>query len=99
MADVITRRNDAAHRYEGTRDGEDVGLLDFVREDTQIVFTHAGTFPQFEGQGVGSAIVRFALDEVRAEGGVTVVPRCPFVLDWIERHPDYQDLLAPRAQG
>lgn len=96
---MITRRNDAAHRYEGTRDGEDVGLLDFVREDARIVFTHAETYPRFEGQGVGSAIVRFALDDVRAEGGVTVVPRCPFVRDWIERHPDYQDLLDSPTQG
>ena len=96
---MITRRNDAAHRYEGTRDGEDVGLLDFICEDGQIVFTHAETFPQFEGQGVGSAIVRFALDQVRTEGGLSVVPRCPFVRDWIDRHPDYQDLLASPAQA
>lgn len=90
---VTTRRNDAESRYEGWRGEEQLGLLDFVRTDGQIVFTHAETFPQYEGQGVGSAIVRHALDEVRANGTLAVVPQCPFVRAWIGRHPDYQSLL------
>jgi uncharacterized protein len=46
-----------------------------------------------EGGGVGSALARAALDFARAEH-LRVVPRCPFTAAYIERHPEYQDLLA-----
>ena len=46
----------------------------------------------FEGQGVGSSLVRQELDDVRARGGLRVRPSCPFVRGWIDKHPDYADL-------
>ena len=45
------------------------------------------------GHGLGGTLVRGALDDVRARGG-SVVPLCPFVRGWIDRHPEYQDLLS-----
>ena len=47
----------------------------------------------FEGQGVGSALARTALDDVRASGR-SAVPKCPFIRGWIDKHPDYADLVA-----
>ncbi len=44
------------------------------------------------GQGIGSKLVKGALDQVRADG-LKVVAQCPFVRGWIEKHPDYADLL------
>ena len=45
-----------------------------------------------EGHGGGSTLVEAALDRVRDEG-LRVVPRCPFVASYIERHPAYADLV------
>jgi len=52
--------------------------------------------PDRSGAGVGSAIVRFALDDIRALG-MRVRPTCWFVAGWIERHPEYADLLEEGA--
>ncbi len=55
--------------------------------------------PDRSGAGIGSAIVRFALDDIRGQG-MTVRATCWFARGWIERHPEYQDLLedAPQDQ-
>lgn len=57
-----------------------------------IAFTHTEVDDAVEGQGLGSRLIRYALDDVRARG-LKVRPVCPFVKTWIRRHEDYQDLL------
>jgi uncharacterized protein len=47
---------------------------------------------EHEGQGVGSAIARYALDDARARG-LSVRPLCPYIRGWLERHPEYGDLI------
>ncbi|MEV5569058.1 GNAT family N-acetyltransferase [Spirillospora sp. NPDC052269] len=81
-------------RYEITVDGTLAGFSEYVlrANGRMVVFTHTEIFPEFEGQGVGGALARGALDDVRA-GERTVVPLCPFIKGWIEKHPDYQDLV------
>ena len=53
---------------------------------------HTEVDDAYEGQGVGSAMVRQMLDQIRADGGRNVTVLCPFVNAWLRRHPDYQDL-------
>jgi predicted GNAT family acetyltransferase len=48
--------------------------------------------PELGGKGIGSKLIRGALDQVR-DDGLKVIPQCPFVKAFIEKHPDYQDLL------
>ena len=82
-----------AGRYE-IRDGDRLlGVAAYERRGERIVFTHTEVDPDAGEDGLGSRLVRAALDDVRSQGG-TVVARCPFVRGWIERHPEYQDLLA-----
>ena len=82
------------HRYEIAVGGERVGLLAYRLDGAVIVFLHAEIDPAREGQGLGSRLARGALDDARARG-LAVVPRCPFVADFIERHADeYRDLVA-----
>ncbi len=81
-----------ADRYEA-RDGDRVlGLAAYRRQGDRVVFTHTEVDPDAEGSGVGSTLVRGALDDVRAHG-LRAVPRCSFVRTWIDRHPDYADLV------
>jgi predicted GNAT family acetyltransferase len=82
-----------ADRYE-IRDGEQVlGFAAYQRRGDTVVFVHTEIDPDAGQSGLGSTLVRAALDDVRAKGG-SVVPRCSFVRGWIERHQEYADLVA-----
>ncbi|MGI8712529.1 MAG: GNAT family N-acetyltransferase [Solirubrobacteraceae bacterium] len=82
-----------AGRYEITAEGERVGLLTYQLAPGVITFLHAEVDPASEGNGFGSRLVSGALDDARARG-LSVRPLCPFVVAYIENHPDYRDLLA-----
>ena len=82
-------RNDEKSRYE-IRIGETVaGFAAFRIQPGRVVFTHTVVDPDFEGQGLGSTLVRDALTDVSARGE-TIVPFCPFIQDWLKRHPDFE---------
>ena len=93
MSDVEVHDNAAGSRVEARVDGELAGFAAYIDRGAVRVFTHTEVDPAFAGQGVGGAIARGALDEARASG-LTVVPRCPFIKGWIDKHPDYADLIA-----
>ena len=68
--------------------------LDYVKEkDGTLNLVHTEVAPALRGRGVGEAVVRYALDAARS-AGVKVIPTCPFVKKFVERHPDYRDLVA-----
>ncbi|GGV42802.1 N-acetyltransferase [Actinomadura cremea] len=83
-----------AKRYEARVDGEPevAGVAEYIRTTELVAFVHTEVAPEYEGRGVGSALVRTALDEARA-AGLGVLPTCPFFAGWIARHPEYRDLL------
>jgi predicted GNAT family acetyltransferase len=85
----VTRRDED---YEITVDGVVAGHSFVIRRGHTVVFDHTEIDPAFEGQGLGGRLARAALDDVRAHGE-QVIARCPFIKGWIEKHPDYQDLL------
>jgi uncharacterized protein len=82
------------HRYEVTVDGDPAGFAVYEdRADGVRVFTHTEVSDDYEGRGVGSALARGALDDVRASGR-RLVARCPFIASFVRRHPEYGDLVA-----
>jgi predicted GNAT family acetyltransferase len=93
MAEVTTTKVEELNRYEAHIGDDRAGLLEHVLDDGVITFTHTEVGDAFGGRGVGSALVRDALNDVRATGGLRVVAECPFVKAWIDKHPDYADLL------
>lgn len=94
MTDEVTvRDNPEQNRYEARIGGVLAGFSTYQLGTDQITFLHTEVAPKFEGKGVGSAIALHALDEVRATGGRSVIPLCPFIKAWIDRHPDYQPLV------
>ena len=95
-SDVTVRDNPGEGRFEAYVDGRLAGFSAYELSDGVITFTHTEVDDAFEGQGVGSALVRQELDAVRADGHLRVRPRCPFVRAWIDRHPDYADLTRRR---
>ncbi|MGB3830098.1 MAG: GNAT family N-acetyltransferase [Ornithinimicrobium sp.] len=95
MSNITVSNNAAASRFEIQRNGEVVGHLDYRTMGNTVDLTHAETDDAVRGQGIGGQLVQGALDTIKVEK-MTVIPTCPFVADWIERHEDYQGLLAPR---
>jgi predicted GNAT family acetyltransferase len=89
MSTDVRRRE---HDYQITVDGVPAGVAQFRVEGDLVVFTHTTVEKAFEGQGIGSALAAAALDDVRAQGK-RVVPLCPFIRAWIDKHPDYADLV------
>jgi predicted GNAT family acetyltransferase len=83
--------NSEKHRFELAVDGH-IAATYYKISDDVITFIHTEVPPELGGQGIGSKLIRGALDQVRT-AGLKVIPQCPFVKAFIEKHPDYQDLL------
>src|SRR5438128_5692343 len=89
---VEIARDEGAHRYVIAVDGEPAGLTQYRDRPDLLAFVHTEIDDRFEGQGLGSRLVSFALDDVR-ERGLEVLPFCPFVNGYIQRHREYADLV------
>src|SRR5262245_5463537 len=91
-APVVVRNNPEELRYELVVDGDVAGEILYRRSPDRIALVHTEVSPSLEGQGLGSRLVAGALDDVRAHG-LRAVPICPFVRSYIQRHPEYGDLV------
>lgn len=95
MSDIQVTMNGEESRFEAHREGELLGFIDYAIADGVMDMPHTKVFPEYEGQGVGSALVKQSLDLVRGlDGGFKVKPTCPFIDVYIKRHPEYEDLRA-----
>jgi predicted GNAT family acetyltransferase len=93
MSDMQVVHAEADRRYEILVGGKRAGSAHYRRKGDTVVFTHTEVGEEYEGHGVGSALARGALDDVRARGEQAIA-ECPFIKAYIEKHPEYQDLLA-----
>jgi predicted GNAT family acetyltransferase len=81
-------------RYEARigAEGPLAAILTYDLTDDRVTLRHTEVLQAFEGQGVGSRLVREVFDDLRTRG-LGVVARCPFVVAWLRRHPHEQDIL------
>jgi uncharacterized protein len=91
--DVQVTDNPEAGRYDAHVNGELAGYLAYREEEGGITLVHTEVLDEFEGQGVGGRLVSAVLDEIR-ERGLSVTPLCRFAAGYIDRHPEYADLIA-----
>jgi predicted GNAT family acetyltransferase len=84
--------NPAGERFEIFAGDELVGFTLYKRRRGLIAFVHTEIEPEFEGHGVASKLISTALDTARSEG-LVVLPFCPFVRGYIEKHHEYLDLV------
>jgi predicted GNAT family acetyltransferase len=93
------RNNAEQHRYEIASDGALAGFAEYslVGSDA-ILFSHTEILPAFEGQGLGSKLAKFALDDVKAQKKMAI-PVCKFIAGYIRKHPEYLDMVRPDARA
>lgn len=91
--DLQPSNNVAQSRWEVVVDGH-IAFAEYFHRGNVVTFPHTLVPPELEGRGITSTLARTALDDARARG-YTVVPRCPFFHSYIERHPEYRDLVDP----
>lgn len=91
ILNVEVVNNEAASRFEAQVGGQ-IAFLTYRRTPREIALTHAEVPPELEGRGLGSEVVRIALDFAR-EHGLKVSPDCPFVAWYIGEHKEYSDLV------
>ncbi|MGH3352486.1 MAG: GNAT family N-acetyltransferase [Nocardioides sp.] len=89
----VTREHDP-DRYQIAVDDAVAGFTQFVDDSNQRIFFHTVVHKEYGGRGLGSELVRHALDETRGQG-VRIVPVCPYVKAFLERHTEYADDIDP----
>jgi predicted GNAT family acetyltransferase len=92
MMSIVVTDNAERERYDVHQDGMFAGFAEYRRKGRLIAFIHTEVDQQFEGQGIGTALIQGALDDARAQE-LHVLPFCPFVRGYIERHQEYLDLV------
>lgn len=85
--------NREENRFELHAEGH-MAIAEYILAPGKIIFTHTEVPVELEGKGVGSALAKYALDQVAATD-LKIVPMCPFIKAYIERHKEYQPLLYP----
>ena len=85
------QHNQAANRYEVEVGGK-TAVAEYRRAGDVVTFTHTKVPRELEGQSIASDLIAGALADVRNQG-LKIIPECPYVAGYIERHPDLQDLV------
>ena len=93
MSAGVVVRNDELSRYDIVVDDTVVGHADYRIEGSRQVFVHTEIDPEYRGRDLAEQLVRAALDDAR-DNEMTIEPRCPFVAQFIDEHPEYRDLVA-----
>ncbi len=93
MSDPEVTDNQDQHRFEILVDGNLAGFSEYHLHPDRIAFTHTEIDKAFSGQGLASKLVRSTLDDARSRN-LLVLPYCPFVQDYIAKHPPYVALVA-----
>ena len=89
---VIEDRPDE-HRYVLLVDGEEAGFIQYRPMEGGLDLVHTVVEDRFEGRGLAGTLAAGALDDLRRRG-LRLKPTCPYLRSWLDRHPEYQDLVA-----
>lgn len=86
-------KDENRRRYQILVDGKSAGVADYLEKGDVVELPHTYVDPARRGQGLAGILIRFALDDVIASGR-KVVPTCPYVRAYVDRHPEYADSVA-----
>ena len=92
MSDIEVKDDAAQHRFELLVDGEVAGLAAYRLREGAVIVTHSEVDRRFRGQGLANELARRTLDQIR-ERDLRVVPLCQVFSQYVEKHPEYLDLV------
>lgn len=92
MENLTVENNEAKHRFEINLE-DATALIAYQKKGDVYNLYHTEVPPQFEGKGVGSALVKGTLEAIKAEGA-KFIPTCPFVNAYLKRHQEYREFVA-----
>lgn len=92
MENLKVENNRAEHQFEINLDGAKA-LIAYKKNGEVYDLHHTEVPAQFEGKGIGSALVKGALEQIKADGA-KIIPSCPFIASYLKRHQEYQELAA-----
>ena len=87
-SELRVEHNAVESRYDLFLKGERIGYTDYRLSDGRILFTYIEVDPALQGQGLASHLTKAALDDAR-DRGLKISARCPFIVDYLEMHPEY----------
>lgn len=93
MEDQQLQNNTTAQRFELVATSETLGFAQYKVSGTTVTITHTEIEAAHQGKGYGSILAKLALDQIRANGQ-TLVPACGFIASYVQKHPEYADLVA-----
>jgi predicted GNAT family acetyltransferase len=79
-------------RYQAFLGEDAVGYSEYETEPGRVIFTHTVVKPEFEGQGIGSRLAKFVIEDARSRG-LRITPICPFIRAYLRRHRDYDAIV------
>jgi uncharacterized protein len=85
------RDNKSHQRFELDVEGT-MAVANYRLSPGKVIITHTETPPALRGRGIASELVQGALERIRAEG-LKVVAGCGFVVDYLDKHPEYSDMI------
>jgi uncharacterized protein len=91
--DLTVQDNPERQRFEAWQGGELVGFATYQMRDGVVAFTHTEVDPDRRHLGIGGRLIGAALNQVRADGH-RALPLCSFVVDYVDRNPEYADLVS-----
>jgi predicted GNAT family acetyltransferase len=89
--DAVVRQNREEDRFEIDTDGGPA-FVAYIIDGDEITFTHTAVPKEAEGKGIAGKLVAAAMAYAR-ESKLRVIPKCPYVGSWLERHHEYDDIL------
>lgn len=93
MSHAQVRNNTEQHHYELVVEDQVVGFVKYRMVGDAIRLVHTEIEPEHEGKGYGSTLAKQVLNEMRAQNK-QIIPACKFIAGYIEKHPEYADLIA-----
>ncbi len=95
LHDLQLSNDTGARRYRLLLDGQEIGFVEYDPVgESAILIKHTEVLPEHEGKGFGSELVRRMLEDVRQQGK-TVIPICPYAMNFIRRHREYLEVVRP----
>lgn len=88
----MVRNNKTLSRYELDVDGA-TAFANYRLAPGKVIITHTETPRALRGRGIASELVQGALEQIRLEG-LKVVAGCSFVVDYLDKHPEFADVTA-----